>query len=422
MPHLCPDCQRPNAPHREVCLYCGGTLPEPTAPPPARVEPNLPPDIDQLVKQAMTLGTTHKLREAMQSHHETPPESVDEPVEIDLGELLQTIKSAASDAVEAHNDDRVGDVDVALVRIQTALSQWGPIGVQQRSAPAEDEPIICLPKVRRMFGLVVEGVGDVERHQDFVDALGMDGATARMIAIARQPRVAMRGDDRERLEAMAVGLREKAGVCATVIEQEQLRLMGPAWLLHGFESGPTLVPIHDWAQAFETPSPGASGRPMTDAPLLVVPGEVVVLKYRTSRTGGRLKHLREGRMQAASEQRLALADLHTESGIVRILEGHTNLSDAPGTVEDGFRRSLRALIDNWREQGVRVLEPRTCSPSGQSGRTASGLEQAAFSTGWPDWEEHSRAAGALFSASAEIESLGELPDLPKEDQAPTSVD
>ena len=127
-------------------------------------------------------------------------------------------------------------------------------------------------------------------------------------------------------------------------------------------------------------------------------------------------------MHAATEQRLALVDLHTVGGIVRILEGHTNLSDAPGAVEDGFRRSLRSLIDNWRDQGIHVLEPRTCSPSGQAGRTSSGLEQAAFSTGWPDWEEHSRAAGALFTATEAVQSSSESPDSLQVDRAPTSAD
>ena len=327
MAHICPDCKRPNAPHREVCLYCGGALPEPTVAPPSRAEPNLPPDIDQLVKQAMTLGTTYKLREAMKSHNEAPPQPVETPAERDPMEILETIREAASEAIDAFESESEVEVNTALGRIHEALSQWGPIGDLKTAEPTEDEPVICLPKVRRTFGLVVEGVGDVERHTDFVDALGMDGATARMLAIARQPRVAMRGDNRERLEDMALRLRSQAGVSATVIDHTQLRAMGPAWLLHGFESGPMLVPIHDWAQAFDTPSVASGGRPMTEAPLLVVPGEVVVMKYRASRGGGRLKHLREGKMQAASELRLALVDLHTEDGIVRILEGHTNLNN-----------------------------------------------------------------------------------------------
>jgi hypothetical protein len=220
---------------------------------------------------------------------------------------------------------------------------------------------------------------------------------------------------------MAIRLHEEAGLQATVVDEARLLSIGPAWLLHGFESGPILVPIIDWSQPFETPAASPEGRAMVDPPLLVVPGEVVVLKYRSSRSSGRLKHLRDGRMQAASEQRLALIDLHTASGIVRILEGHSNLSNAPGAVSDGFRRSLRALIDNWKEQDIPVLEPRTCSPGMQGGQTANGLDQSAYSTGWPDWEEHSRAAGALFIGD-ELRNgrLGEALDLPTVDPEPTS--
>ena len=401
MAHICPQCQRNNAAHRELCLYCGEQLPDPTESPPLRVERTLPADIDQLVKQAMTLGTTHKLREAMLTHQEAPteaPPAVEETV--DPRETLQRLKQAADAALEAHDAGREPDVYAALSNAQEALVSFGPLRRPMAVENEDEGPVICLPKVRRRFGLVVEGLGDVDKHSVIASALGMDGATARMIAIARQPRVALRGDDDERLLEMALRLREEAGLKATVVDSERLLAMGPASLLHGFESGPTLVPVADWSLPFETPSPSHNGRPMTDPPLLVVPGEVVVLKYRSSRSGGRLKHLRDGRMQAAAEQRLVLVDLHTQSGIVRILEGHTNLSEAPGAVSDGFRRSLRTLIDNWRDQGVAVLEPRTCAPGRQGGESASGLDQAAFATGWPDWEEHSRAAGALFIADS----------------------
>ena len=68
MAHLCVDCGRPNAPHKEACIYCGGALPDPSVPPPAQAA--IPDDIDQLVRQAMTLGTTHKLQEAMLAHQQ----------------------------------------------------------------------------------------------------------------------------------------------------------------------------------------------------------------------------------------------------------------------------------------------------------------------------------------------------------------
>ena len=226
MAHICPDCHRPNAPHREQCLYCGGTLPEPTVAPPSRSEPNLPPDIDQLVKQAMTLGTTHKLREAMKTHKEAPVEAVAiEATDIPHQTLLHAIRDAANDAVAAFDENREEALNLALACIQSNLAQWGPIGVAEDgvSVPDEDEPIICLPQVRRGYGLVVEGIGNVDRHGEFVEALGMDGATARMLAIARQPRIAIRGDDRIRLEDMAKRLRQKAGGAAAVIDHDHLR-------------------------------------------------------------------------------------------------------------------------------------------------------------------------------------------------------
>jgi len=424
MAHSCPQCERNNAPHRTSCLYCGGELPEPTVAPPPKVERTLPPDIDQLVKQAMTLGTTRKLREAMLSRPEEVPVAVDSPDEPpeEPRVMLERIRGAANAALEAYDSGKEPEVHAALGRIQVALTAFGPLR-RKDEAPKDEQPVIGLPKVHRRYGLVMEGLGDVERYPILTQTLGMDAATARMMAIARQPRIVLRGDDEARLRDMAIRLHQEAGVQATVVDEERLISMGPAWLLHGFDGGPSVVPIVDWSQSFETPPLSLGGRAMNDPPLLVVPGEIVVFKYRSSRTSGRLKHLRDGRMQAASEQRLALVDLHTASGIVRVLEGHSNLSDAPGAVADGFRRSLRALIDNWRDQGIPVLEPRTCSPGMQGGQPASGLDNASFSTGWPDWEEHSRAAGALFIGD-ELPTgrLEEVPDLQTTSPEPTSGD
>jgi len=130
--------------------------------------------------------------------------------------------------------------------------------------------------------------------------------------------------------------------------------------------------------------------------VLVVPGEVVVLKYRSVRSGGRLKHLREGRMDAGAELRLAVADLHMPSGIYRVLEGVTDLSDAPAAIADSFRRSLLALTEQWSETGCRVLEPRTCAPAMDNAPVYTEDQMNMTQNGWPEWEEHSRCARILF--------------------------
>ena len=135
---------------------------------------------------------------------------------------------------------------------------------------------------------------------------------------------------------------------------------------------------------------------MNELPMLVVPGEVVLLKFRPVRGGGRLKHLREGRVQPATERRLAVADLHTDSGIVRLVEGATSIADVPGAVAGSFRSTLRILLDNWAEQNIRTLDGRTASPASQTSHVRVDERGEQRVSGWPEWEEHSRAARALF--------------------------
>ena len=67
-------------------------------------------------------------------------------------------------------------------------------------------PVVLLPKVRRPFALVVEGMGSVEAHPAFVEHLRLDAVTSRMLARARNPRVAIRGDDEHALGLQADAL------------------------------------------------------------------------------------------------------------------------------------------------------------------------------------------------------------------------
>ncbi|MGB0641603.1 MAG: hypothetical protein ACPGTU_19885, partial [Myxococcota bacterium] len=298
-------------------------------------------------------------------------------------------------AVSADASEDEGALAEALHRLREALELLGPIAMPTANNLAEQgsAPVILLPKVRRPHALVMEGPGDVEQHESIAKALGVDGVTARMLALARQPRVALRGEDKSRLEGMAAAVREQLNLGATVVDAEALLSMGPASLLIGFAEGPKTCPINDWTVDFKVDD--LEGTPMVEAPLLIVPGEIVINEYRESRQGGRLKHLREGRMQAASEKRLAIVDVHLPNQIVRILEQYSSLSDAPGST-GAFRQSLKSLLQNWADQGIRTLESRTCTASVDGG-VSSGSEQAALrDTGWAAWEEHSRSARALF--------------------------
>ena len=130
------------------------------------------------------------------------------------------------------------------------------------------------------------------------------------------------------------------------------------------------------------------------------------MKARAVRGGGRLKHLREGRTTPSSERRLVVVDLHLPGGIVRMVEGATDLSDAPAAVEGSFRTSIRGMLDDWAASGVRVLESRTVAPSGHAVGSRTDEDGGQVTTSWPEWEEHSRSCRALF---IDRDSVPQLP-------------
>lgn len=403
MQHNCFDCGRPNAPHKATCMYCGGPLPEPTAPPPNAVA--LPDDIDALVRQAMTLGTTHKLQAAMVAHNSEPQETP----EADLGDeandplaILQTLMAAAERAHDAHSGNDPSARDAALAEVQACLAEWGPVLAEVPKPPPA--PDVLLPRYRRPFGLVLEGLNDAERGEAIAATLNVDGVTARMIALAKQPRVVLRAETADRLEDRAAAIRSTLNVAAAVVDPASMVAIGPAVLLVGFEHGPETIAVPDW-----TAEPPESGRraKLTEAPLLVVPGEVMVMKARAVRGGGRLKHLREGRTTPSSERRLAVVDLHLSGGIVRMMEGATDLSDAPAVVEGSFRSSIRGMMDDWAAAGIRVLESRTVTPSGHAVGSRTDEDGGQVTTSWPEWEEHSRSCRALF---IDRDSVPQLPE------------
>ena len=354
----------------------------------------------------MATGTTHKLQEAMLAHQAAPdtpkPERETENTPVDRGTDLKKLADAAARALSAHEADDEPAIHAALVDASSALGQLGDLALPV-AEPMEKpvEPITLLPKVRRRFALVTEGPGEVGRAQEIADTLGVDGVTARMLAIARQPRVVLRGDQRERLEGLAERVREGLDLHAVVVEADDLLGFGQARLLLTMENGPHVVDVIDWNNDPSGLAEQMEGQRLEEVPLLVVPGEVVMLKFKPVRSGGRLKHLREGRVQPATERRIAVADLHTPTQIVRLLEGATSISEVPGAVEGSFRSTLRTMLDNWSDQGIRTLNGRTAAPASHTSHARVDENGDQRVSGWPEWEEHSRAARALF--------MGQLP-------------
>ena len=395
-------------------MYCGGALPEPTAPTPTPA--NVPEDIDALVRQAMTLGTTHKLQAAMVAHRAESGGPEDEaPVEaMGSDELLDALVEAARSAQEAHRNNDERRRDEALLHVESLVRDWGPIGPTVTAPKAvPPTPEVSLPRYRRSFALVLEGPGDGGLAPVIANAIEVDGVTARMIAIARQPRIVLRSEEPGRLQGMAESLRDRMGIAAAVVAPDLLTAPGPAELLVGFAHGPETAVVHDWTVDLTNANPQSK---MTESPFLAVPGEVLMMKARAVRGGGRLKHLREGKTSTATERRITVLDLHTPSGIVRLVEGVTDLTDSPAASEGTFRSSMRLMLEEWEAAGVKVLEARTVSPSGQAVGNRVEEGGACLTTSWPEWEEYSRSCRVLFSdLDSALQSPAEDSDLQQGD-------
>ena len=353
----------------------------------------MPEDLDALVRQAMTLGTTAHLERAFaaQSEAQQAEAAPDEDLP-STGELLQRLVDAATAAARAEATGEGPQLATALAEARELLAMLPTVSPPREAPPPV--PVVLLPKVRRPFALVVEGMGSVEAHPAFVEHLRLDAVTSRMLARARNPRVAIRGDDEHALGLRAGALVEEAEIRAVVVSPADLLGVGPAHLLTSFETGPATIEVHDWTADLHALIERTDGEPLSEVPRLIVPGELVLQRYRPASGGGRLKHLREGRLDAGRQVRLQVVDLHMEDRIVRVLEGVTDLAHAPGASEEGFHRTLMQMLEAWESEGHTVLNSRTLEPSTPEGQPDE--LGGVLAHPWPQWEEHSRCSRLLY--------------------------
>lgn len=293
-----------------------------------------------------------------------------------------------------------------------------PAGAALPPAPLPSPPPVELPPVRRDYLLVVEGPGDTERDRQLAQALEVDLATARQLAISRHPRVALRADAPTALWERARAL-ERTGLRAVVASQEELRSQPDAVLLVAVEpegadpfTGTWWVdPWPHWT-AEAPPDPAAlraQARRATPLPtVLVVPGEVVSTQQAEGRDLGRSTHRRHQGGHRIGEARLPVIDLHGPGGVVRLVPGWTDLTGLRGLIaEDSMSAALnlRRLVEGLSRArpGLRVEGSRSCAPSRELPMQAEGAgreRRVHTLTGWPSWEEHSRLCRILHGLGA----------------------
>jgi len=264
--------------------------------------------------------------------------------------------------------------------------------------PDRDTWAVQLPNYTKPYGLIIEGLGGPDRAEALAEALYLDLATARLNAVSQWSRTALRGDDREALERMAARA-NAGGIQATVTNRDAL-LNAPTalWVVGRLSDGRWSV----CDQAPERADPDAvrmvgQHEVTSDDFTLAVPGDVVIRRYK-ERGGGRWSR-GDSSVSELPERRVSVLDLYGSGPPLRLVVGVTHFDELPGHEPTSATRSLKNLVGRLAETwpGIRVEGRRICAPF-KTGRLAEG-EQRAEVSGWPLWEEHSRACWLLHSSA-----------------------
>ena len=427
----CPACARPNGAHRATCLYCGADMPAPSIAPVRKAKPAVAKkDLDRAFARAMARGDTRQLMALLEKRKETqegeersaPPAApsggealLDEAPPERLVELAQKDGAASipepqepvqpepepvvrpedlhQDLVQAVERARCweDDADGAL----EALREVGRLAdeLAERLQELEPPPPLVLPPFRLPWALFVAGTGEAALAPAIAGALELDRATALLLVRAAHPRVALRSRDRADLARRARRFREATGLPALVLDEARLRAQPRPQLALQLRPEGTwrLAQGERWLVEPDELENLPSQEVAVPEIALVVTGQVVLRRYRMIR--GRRKD--SERLTTHGERKISLLDLHHAEGIVRVVEGVTDLSEWPGLDRGSAPRAFRGLAD-WLEQhlpGIPHLARCTCQPLRQPERLERGQLEAA---GWPSWEEHTRVCRCLY--------------------------
>lgn len=413
-------------------MYCGAAMPEPSAPPP---EPSqrreLPKDLDKAFQRAMLHGDMRQLRDVLGGaegstapqppararsgrplvRKPTPdqapapaPAALDLPAEA-VAPLPEAPAAAPAPPPPPTPDALYADLSQALVRAEGwADDPAGAVAVLRQARDTMDvlierleaqeaPPELVLPPFRQPWALVVAPPGDAERLGEVAEALGVDLATARQVAVLGHPKAALRSADRGDLEGRALRYRQDLALPATVVDEAMLRGVAPARLVCALAAeGPWRSAI---SGAWEPDAGTLAGLDHRDDPSpalrLVVVGEVVITRFRELR--GRRKD--DSRLSSHGDRRLGVIDLHHDDGVLRVVQGITQLSGWAGIDPRSSALAFRGLPEALaaRYPDVPLTGRCVCRPTRRPEARDDGRLEAA---GWPAWEEHSRGCRLLY--------------------------
>ena len=352
-------------------------MPNPVARP-AEAERRAPENLDVLVREAMRGGGVAKLRAALEQAAEAKPAAPVAPVAPQIlgvskprlptddwrDRLTLAVQQAVGSMSSSHQVADTEALRAALTEAEAALSvAYGLL----------DEPQATLPAIRLPWLLVLPPHGEVE---NIVEQLGVDIATARMLAGGRWPRVGLRG------EHPNLGrVRTPEHLC---VSREQLLAIPAAFGVLAPVDAAAVQEADLWQVTEERiwlTDPQGGGIPACIADVrLVVPGEVDTRNARAAQEESRWLRKRIVAAGAGTDRRVRVADLHTSHGIFRLVEGVTRTHGLPGHDPSSARRSFTALLNHLESRFLEAeVMPDRIFTVGADGKSA-----------WPQWEEHTR--------------------------------
>lgn len=369
-------------------------------PPPAASSPpvRLPPQIAPgpvaapaaapLPPAAPLPVATEPARAAWRELDPAPVEPPDPPAPDPLDALLL----AAQDALAAREEPAA--LRAALLRVREALPGADALVA---SLPADDDgPPVRLPPARHRWALALGGMPSGVEVGRLATALEVDLATARAAVLAGGTRIVLRAPERADLERRGTAV-AALGVRFCVVERADLLAFGAAHALVAADAADVWRVSEQarWGESRPDPSQLPRGAACTPADVwLVVPGEVEEKRLRPAAAESRWQRSHYAAANGAGgEARIAVLDLHTEAGVFRVVEGAIDLRLLVGADAAAQRRSIKAFTEAVaaRWPNAEVQSRRTCPAQPRPGDDRR-------SDGWGTWEEHSRVCRALVLA------------------------
>jgi len=288
------------------------------------------------------------------------------------------------------------------------LAQLRPLWDKLAVAKTKEDIITLLQKVERSANTLIHQLEEVDlawsrgTHSLFVEcpntavaarhivkSLNVDGATARMLAASKLPKIALYEKSPINAKHFAKRYQQLLQRQALPIKREMLEKIPNAHpcirvMPEGFwvGSGPL------WSRP--NLYGGSSIHLRTDKIEMVVSGEVEVQYYRE------IRRRKETEWKKNRTERYSVIDLHSNQGIIRLCNTYTDLSVMPNiqslASNINFKLYREGLTDQFPFaifiEGYRAFPPEL--------GLGSSPTQDTMVSGWPQWEAYTRACRLLY--------------------------